>query len=238
MVSSNQRRQASMTCAASTKWGSLETYQSSPHLQHTSCTCNTQAQSSFLLKARVLGQPNLIIAHSQDVATTVCLLQELHIKDSLHHLPMETKAEAGSKSTRKLSFCPFCQYSGSNDQSYMNHINCWHYNANYGCSKHLNKVFITGQPLCKHMKTCKGLPKEAMDKATTEDTDSAASGKKKKSKSKDLPADLQPTSQSSQGGLQSSLHCSQCTKEKATATPQKLDSHKKKKCFSSHKHHS
>ena len=151
--------------------------------------------SSFLPKARALGQPNLIIAHSQDTATTVCLLQELHIKDSLHRLSMETKVEVSSKSTRKLSFCPFCQYSGSNDQSYMNHIICGHYNANYGCGKCLNEVFITGQPLHKH-KTCKGLPKEAADKATTEDT---TSGRKKKSKSKDLPADLQPPSQSSQG---------------------------------------
>ena len=60
--------------------------------------------------------------------------------------------------------------------------------------------------------------------------------KKKKSKSKDLPADLQSTSQSSQGGSQSSPCHSQCTKEKATATPQKSDSPKKKKCSSSHKH--
>ena len=198
-------------------------------LSHLPATC--KQVSSFLLKARALGQPNLIIAHSQDMATTVCLLQELHIRNSLHHLPMETKAGAGSKSTRKLSFCPFCQYSGSNDQSYMNHIICGHYNANYGCSKCLNKVFMTGQPLPKHMKTCNGLPKKAMDKATAEDI----SGKKK-SKSKDLPADLQPPSQSSQGGSQVNLHCSQCTKEKATATLQESDSHKKKKCSFSHKH--
>ena len=154
------------------------------------------------------------MAHSQDAATTICLLQELHVKDSLHHLPMETKAEVGSKSTRKLSFCPFCQYSWSNNQSYMNYIICGHYHTNYGCSKCLNKVFITGQPLCKHMKTCKGLPKEAMDKAIAEDTDGAASGKKKKSKSKDLPADLQPPSQSSQEDTQVSLYGSQDTKEK------------------------
>ena len=117
--------------------------------------------SSLLLKSRVLGQPNLIVVHSQD-AVAVCLLQELHIKDSLHHLPMETKAEVGSKPIQKLSFCPFCQSSGSNDPSYMNHIVCRHYNANYGCGKCLNEVYITGQPLSKHMKTCKGLPKKAI----------------------------------------------------------------------------
>ena len=202
------------------------------------CASVTQKQvSSFLLKAKALGQPNLIVADSQDVATAVCLLQEVHVKDSLCCLPMETKVEVGSKSTQKLSFYPFCQYSGSNDQSYMNHIICGHYNTNYGCGKCLNEVFITGQPLCKHMKTCKGLPKEATDKATAEDTDSITSGKKKKSKSKDLPPDPQPPFQSSQGGSQVSPHCSQCTKEKAATTSQKSDSHKKKKCSSSHKHH-
>ena len=198
------------------------------------CTPATHKQvSSFLLKARVLGWLNLIVAHSQDAPTAVCLLQELHIKDSLCHLPMDTKVKAGSKSNQKLS----CQYSGSNDQSYMNHIICGHYNANYGCSKCLNEVFITGQTLRKHMKTYKGLPKEAMDKATAEDTDSTTSGKKKKSKSKDLPPDSQPPSQSSQGSSQASPCCSQCTKKKAATTLQKSDSHKKKKHSSSHKHH-
>ena len=164
----------------------------SPHAPAT-----RKQMSSFLLKARVMGWPNLIVTHSQDVGTAVCLLQELHINDSLHCLPMETKVEVGSKSTRKLSFYPFCQYSGSSNQSYMNHIIFGHYNTNYRSSKCLNEMFITGQPLCKHMMTYEGRPKEATDKATAEDTDGTISGKKKKSKSKELPPDLQPPSQSS-----------------------------------------
>ena len=208
---------------------------------HAPATC--EQVSSFLLKARVLGQPNLIMAHSQDAVIAVCLLQELHIKDSLCSLPMENKVEAGGKPIQKLSFCPFCQYSGSNDPSYMNHTIYRHYNANYGCSKCLDEVYITGQPLCKHMKTCKGLSKEDVDKATTEDTDDATCGKKKKkkSKSKDLPPDSQPSSQSSQQSSQVSPHHSQCTKEKAAAMPKKSGSSsrsycKKEKCSSSHKH--
>ena len=39
--------------------------------------------SKFLLKARSLGWPNLIVAHPWDSGTAVCLLQELHVKDSL-----------------------------------------------------------------------------------------------------------------------------------------------------------
>ena len=60
-----------------------------------SCEPTTHEQvNSLLLKARVLGWPNLIMVHSQDVVTAVCLLQELDIKDTLHCLPMETKVEA------------------------------------------------------------------------------------------------------------------------------------------------
>ena len=61
------------------------------------CTPATHEQmSSLLLKARALGWPNLIMAHSQDTVTAIFLLQEVHVKDSLHCLPMETKAEAGT----------------------------------------------------------------------------------------------------------------------------------------------
>ena len=54
-------------------------------LPHEPATC--EQVSSLLLKARALGWLNLIVVHSRDVVTTVCLLQELHIKDSLCHLP-------------------------------------------------------------------------------------------------------------------------------------------------------
>ena len=228
---------------------------------HKPTTC--EQVSSLLLKARVLGQPNLIVVHSQDVVTAVCLLQELHIENSLFHLPVETKAEAGSKLIQKLSFCPFCQYSGSNNPSYMNHIVCRHYNTNYGCSKCLNEVYITRHLLSKFMKTCKGLPKRAADTGTVENKDGTVAsssrngvavgskkdgattpaGKKKKHRSKDLPPDSQPPPQSSQTSLQASPCHSKHTKKKSVATPQKSGSSsqissQEEKCSSSHKHHS
>ena len=147
--------------------------------------------------------------------------------------------EAGSKSTKKFSFCSFCQYLGSNDQSYINHIICGHYDTNYGCGKCLDQVYIMGQSLHQHMKTCKGLSKEAMDKATAEDTDGTTFGKKKKKESKSkipLP-DSQPPPPNSQESSQVSPHHSQCTKRKVAMTPKKSDSSKKKKHFCSHKHH-
>ena len=123
--------------------------------------------------------------------TAICLVQELHIKDRLWHLPMEPKVDAARKTVKKLSFCPFYMYSGSNDPSYMNHIICGHYNTNYRCGKCLNEVFTTGQPLKAHMKVCKDLPKEAATKASAGDVDHTHfSLEKKKCMSKDPSPDL------------------------------------------------
>ena len=63
----------------------------------------------FLENARECSWPNLLVAHSQDAVTVVCLLRELHTKASLQPLKMETDAKASDKSKRKLLFCPFCQ---------------------------------------------------------------------------------------------------------------------------------
>ena len=98
-------------------------------LSHKPATC--ELLSKFLLKARVLGHPNLVVAFTWDSATAICLLQELHIKDSLRCLPMEPKTDAGRKAIKKLSFFLLCKYSNSSNISYMNHIMCGQYHANY-----------------------------------------------------------------------------------------------------------
>ena len=113
----------------------------------------------FLLKAWALGHPNLVVAFAWDMATAVCLLQELHSKDSVSCLPMEPKADVGRKTTKKLSFCLFCLYHGSNNLSYMNHIMYGHYHANYGCGKCLKEVFTMGQQLKNHLRIYTGFPK-------------------------------------------------------------------------------
>ena len=65
------RKPTNMTFAASTKLDSPGTSQIFPHPE----PAPSEWVSKFLLKARSLGWPNLIVA--------ICLLQELHIKDSL-----------------------------------------------------------------------------------------------------------------------------------------------------------
>ena len=150
----------------------------------------------FLENARECSWPNLLVVHSQDMVTVVCLLRELHVKDSLWHLKMETDAEASDKSKRKLLFCLFCQYLGSNNLCYHNHIICTHYNASYGCGKCLKEVFSSGQWLKVHMRCCKGLKAEAVkEKPATSHAKGASSSfspKKKKHQTKSQQSDLQP----------------------------------------------
>ena len=102
----------------------------------------------------------LVVALSQDAVTVIALLCKLHNHNSLQWLKMQTDKEAGDNPSQRLSFCPFCQHSGSNDQSYLNHIMCRHYCVNYGCSKCLDTIFTSGQKLSKHMKKCNGLLKD------------------------------------------------------------------------------
>ena len=181
----------------------------------------------FLEKAHECSRP-------QDAVTAVCLLQELHANASLQCLKMETDAEAGDKSKRKLLFCPFCQFLCSNDQSYLNHIICMHYNVSYGCGKCMNDVFSSGQQLKGHIKCCKGHKAEAAkEKPATSHTkgaSSSSSSKKKKHQTKSQQSDSQLDSQTllltrSQASSCMSLHCSRCDKKKtATATPKKSHS--------------
>ena len=173
---------------------------------------------------------------------------QCHTNARLQCLKMETDAEAGGKTKRKLSFCPFCQYPGSNDPSYLNHIICTHYNVSYGCRKCLKEVFLTGQWLTVHIKCCKGLKTEvAEDKPATscaKGASSSSSSKKKKHQTKIQKSDSQPDSQtlpptSSKASSRMSPHCSGHDKKK-TATPTTKKSHSSRKdseekCSSSHK---
>ena len=168
----------------------------------------------FLLKAKALGHLDLVVAFAQDTAMAVCLLQGLHSKDSLRHLPMEPETDAGRKAIKKLPFCQLCMYLGSNDMSYMNHIMCRHYNANYGCGQCLKEVFTMEQQLKGHMKICVGLPKEA--KAGT------PCSPEKECVSKDHSPDSWPLPpQSSQKSSQVSPHHIQHSKKKKSDSTKK-----------------
>ena len=70
------------------------------------------------------------------------------------------KQDVDLKPIKKLSFCPFCLYHGSNDISYMNHIIGTHYNVAYSCGKCLKEMFLLGQQLKTHIKVCTGFLKD------------------------------------------------------------------------------
>ena len=147
---------------------------------------------------------------------------------------METDEEAGDRPRQKLSFCLFCQHSGSNDPSYLYHIMCMHHCINFRCGKCLHTVFKSRQRLSKHMKRYKGLmtdeEKGKLSPSHVKGASSTSSSlkKKKKHKSKKSQGDSQPDSQMHpQPSLQTSSHASLChsgctaKKEPATATPKK-----------------
>ena len=199
----------------------------------------TSATCHLLKNAHEQVQPNLVVALSQYAITVIALLRDLHNHISLQRLKMQMEKEPSDQPSQKLSVCPFCQYSGSNDQSYLNHIMCVHYCANYRCRKCLDAVFTSRQQLSRHMKKCKGLttdrvkgkPSPSHVKGMSPLSSKKKKHKKKKShgnsqsdSQKNLQGDsLMNSQQDSQLNSQASPHQSmhQAKKESATATPQK-----------------
>ena len=117
---------------------------------------------------------------------------------------------------RLIRSCPSTHSacSGSNDMSYLNHIVCGHYNANYGCGQCLKEVLTTRQQLKGHLKICMGFPKEAQA--------GTPSSPEEKCTPQDPPPDLQPPPQSSQDSLQACLHHSQYSKKKTSDSAKKF----------------
>ena len=114
----------------------------------------THGQIRDLLKsAHTIGWPYLTLAHSADLVMAVSLLRELHTTVCLQWL----QVDLWDKSV-KLSFCPFCAYTGGNDLFYLNHIIIVHYNASYGCGRCLKQAFITSSALHTHKKVCLRFP--------------------------------------------------------------------------------
>ena len=109
----------------------------------------------LLKSARSIGHPYMILAHSTDSMTAMSVLRELHTTTCLRHLQVDLH----DKSV-KMSFCPFCMYTGANDLSYLNHIIIAHYNASYGCRKCLKQAFMSSSALHNHKKVCLGFDKK------------------------------------------------------------------------------
>ena len=98
----------------------------------------------------------MILAHSANSVTAMSMLQELHMATCLRCLQVDLQ----DKSV-KMSFCPFCTYTGVNDLSYLNHIIIAHYNTSYGCEKCLKQAFMSSSALHNHKKVCLGFDKKS-----------------------------------------------------------------------------
>ena len=128
---------------------------------HEPASCNML--KNLLEAVQVVKHINLLMTFARDSAMAICLLQELHDKDSMKCLtlqPKPDKQDVDSKPIKTLSFCPFFLYHGRNNISYMNHIVSAHYNVAYSCGKCLKVVLLSGQQLKTHIKVCMGFPKD------------------------------------------------------------------------------
>ena len=118
----------------------------------------TCSQVKDLLKsARLIGHPYMILVHSTDSMTTVSMLWELHTTTCLRFLQVDLHGKS-----IKMSFCPFCAYTGTYNLSYLNHIIIAHYNASYGCGKCLKQAFVSSSTLHNHKKVCLRFDKKPM----------------------------------------------------------------------------
>ena len=202
------------------------------------CEPATRKMLEELLRvARALGHTNLLMAFARDSAMLVCLLQELHHKDSLKHLPLEPKSDADGKTVKKLSFCLFCLCSGSNDILYMKHIVGRHYGAASCCGKCLKEVFLLGQQLKMHLKVCAGFPKG--NTPSLSEKEPARQGAQESSQdspchSQDLKKKLDSAKESSSHSKvhkshKKSKHPKEGTPKKEKQDKDKVDKHKSEK---------
>ena len=126
-----------------------------------------------------------------------------------------------------LSFCPFCQYVSSNDQSYLNHIILVHYNMAYRCGQCLSEVTPIGQMLSQQLNACWGFSDKT---AKIGDSHTAVQGSKggtKKKKKDKKHCNTSSKEKSSKAGMKST-RCSECARvEKSTPSSEKTSSHMK-----------
>ena len=176
----------------------------------------THRQVRDLLKlAQSIGRSYVILAHSTDSVTAMSMLRELHMATCLRHLQVDL-----CDKFIKMSFCPFCAYTGANDLSYLNHIIIVHYNTSYGCRKCLKQAFMPSSALHNHKKVCLGFDKKsAAGSDSKPSSGGGGNGSQGSSSTRATPKkkDSKAPTANSQGSsiptaLQTTPSCSRCDK--------------------------
>ena len=111
----------------------------------------------LLLLAKTQPRPYIIVVFQGGAITPLGLLQELHTRSALAHIPIYRPDETKDRHKPRVSCCPFCVYTIQNDPAYLNHIVCTHYNANFACGTCLSAVTLSCQQMKMHINECKGL---------------------------------------------------------------------------------
>ena len=111
----------------------------------------------LLFLASTKRRPYILVVFQGGTVTLLGLLQELHTRSALVHIPIYLPGEAKDGHSPCVSCCPFCTYTIQNDPAYLNHIVCAHYDANFACGACLSAITSSGQQMKNHIKECSGL---------------------------------------------------------------------------------
>ena len=117
----------------------------------------TEHVRNLLILAKTQRWPYIIMVFQGGTITPLGLLQELHTRSTLAHIPIYWSDETKDGHRLCVSCCPFCTYTIQNDPAYLNHIVGAHYNTNFACGTCLSAVTSSGQQMKKHLKECSGL---------------------------------------------------------------------------------
>ena len=191
----------------------------------------------LLLLASTQRQPYIIMVFQGGTVTPLGLLQELHTRSTLVHIPIYLPGETKDGHRPRVLCCPFCTYTIQNDPAYLNHIICTHYNTNFACGTCLSAITSSGQQMKNHIKECSGLASPPT--ASQESAPGGRSPKKSAPGSKHVQGKKkgrhseksQPAGQASQDSQASDrpvTHTTGVSQESTTGLTRRRTRHKKK----------
>ena len=192
----------------------------------------------LLLLASTQRRSYVIVVFQGGTVTPLGLLQELHTRSALVHIPICLHGGTKDGHRPRVSCCPFCAYTVQNDPAYLNHIICAHYDTSFGCGACLSAVTSSGQQMKNHIKECSGLapPPTALQESAPgghSPKKGAPGSKHMQGKKKGCRSEKsQPAGQASQDSQASDRHVTRVTgasQESTTGSTQHCTQHKKKK---------
>ena len=106
---------------------------------------------SLLVLAKSWRRPYILVVFQGGPVTPLGLLQELHLRHALAHIPIFLRDKTKDGHRPRVSCCPFCAYNVQNDLAYLNHIIGTHYHTSLVCGACLDAIATSGQQLRRHL---------------------------------------------------------------------------------------